>query len=305
MGVIAFVNKRISELESIKSQNMRIIFIFVVLVFALGACKGNQPEDTTDIIVSVRGRALSRSEVKAMVPKEISSVDSLLFAENYVRKWVTDMLVYDVASQNLGDEKEEVDKLVEDYRHSLVRYRYQERLVEERLRSDIQESDKLSYYEKNQEKFILEDGLIKGLFLKVLVDAPGIADVKRWCRSTDMSAVEKIEKYSVQNASIYEYFYDKWVDLDEVLENIPLHVSNTNVFLKSNKFVEVKDSVYCYFLNIKEYIPSGKVEPYEYASSRITEMLVNQRKVDFLRKFEDELYNDAIRGGDVEFHSKP
>lgn len=31
-------------------------------------------------------------------------------------------------SENLGDEKEEVDKLVEEYRHSLIRYRYQERL---------------------------------------------------------------------------------------------------------------------------------------------------------------------------------
>ena len=49
----------------------------------------------------------------------------------------------------------------------------------------------------------------------------------------------------------------------------------------------------------------GSVEPYDYASSHVTEMLVNQRKVEFLKKFEDELYNDAIRSGDVEFHSEP
>jgi hypothetical protein len=58
-------------------------------------------------------------------------------------------------------------------------------------------------------------------------------------------------------------------------------------------------------LNIKEYLPSGSVEPYDYASPHVTEMLVNQRKVEFLKKFEDELYNDAIRSGDVEFHSEP
>ena len=27
--------------------------------------------------------------------------------------------------------------------------------------------------------------------------------------------------------------------------------------------------------------------------------------VEFMKKFEDELYNDAIRSGDVEFHSEP
>ena len=57
--------------------------------------------------------------------------------------------------RNLGDEKEEVDKLVEEYRRSLVRYRYQERLVEEKLKTDIRESDKLNYYEEKPEKVYL------------------------------------------------------------------------------------------------------------------------------------------------------
>ena len=45
-----------------------------------------------------------------------------------------DALVYDVALRNLeGEDKAEVDKLVEEYRHSLIRYRYQEQLIKERL----------------------------------------------------------------------------------------------------------------------------------------------------------------------------
>ena len=64
-------------------------------------------------------------------------------------------------------------------------------------------------------------------------------------------------------------------------------MSNPNAFLKANKYVEVADSSYCYLLNIKEYLPSGSVEPYDYASSHVTEMLVNQRKVEFLKKFEE------------------
>lgn len=284
---------------------MRIVFMFLAFVVLLGACKGSQPADTTDVLVSVKGRTLNRSEVNKLIPRGISSADSLLLAESFTKKWVKDVLVYDVALRNLGDEKEEVDKLVEEYRRSLVRYRYQERLVEEKLKTDIRESDKLNYYEENQKKFILDKGLIKGLFLKIPVDAPGLTDVKKWYKSTDVASLEKIEKYSVQNATIYEYFYDKWVDFDEVMDNIPIHVSNPNAFLKANKYVEVADSSYCYLLNIKEYLPSGSVEPYDYASPHVTEMLVNQRKVEFLKKIEDELYNDAIRSGDVEFHSEP
>ena len=146
---------------------------------------------------------------------------------------------------------------------------------------------------------------MKGLFLKIPVDAPGLSDVKGWYRSTSEASLEKIEKYSVQNASIYDYFYDKWVDFDQVMDNIPVHVSNANDFLKANKFVEVSDSTYCYLLNIKEYLPVGSVAPYDYASAQIVEMLTNLRKVEFLRKFEEELYNDAVRSGDVKFYTEP
>ena len=127
--------------------------MFLAFVVLLGACKGSQPADTTDVLVSVKGRTLNRSEVNKLIPRGISSADSLLLAESFTKKWVKDVLVYDVALRNLGDEKEEVDKLVEEYRRSLVRYRYQERLVEEKLKTDIRESDKLNYYEENQKKF--------------------------------------------------------------------------------------------------------------------------------------------------------
>jgi hypothetical protein len=285
---------------------MRYCFIFIAFVSLLCSCKKTQSSDDADVLVRVKDRVLERSEVKKQIPRGLSSADSLLLGESLEKKWVKDALVYEVAQRNLeGKDKEEVDKLVEEYRHSLIRYRYQEQLVRERLSSEFQESDKLSYYEENQKKFVLDKALVKGLFLKIPVDAPGLSDVKGWYRSTSEASLEKIEKYSVQNASIYDYFYDKWVDFDQVMDNIPVRVSNANDFLKANKFVEATDSMYCYLLNIKEYLPVGSVAPYDYASPQIVEMLTNLRKVEFLRKFEEELYNDAVRRGDVQFYTEP
>lgn len=285
---------------------MRYCSLFIAFVSLLCGCKGGtQPVDDVDVLVKVNDQTLHSLKVARIIPRGASSADSLLYAESYVKKWVKDALVYGVAQRNLGDEKAEVDKLVEDYRRSLIRYRYQEQLIKERLSAEIRESDKLSYYEENQKKFTLDKSLVKGLFLKIPADAPGLSDVKGWYRSTAESALEKIEKYSVQNATIYDYFYDKWVDFDEVMDNIPIHVSNSNDFLKANKFVEVSDSSYCYLLNIKEYLPAGSVAPYDYAGSQIQDMLINQRKVEFLKNFEDELYNDAIKSGDVKFFTKP
>ena len=285
---------------------MRCCFIFIAFVSLLCACKQTRAIDDADVLVRVKDRVLGREEIQRQIPRSLSSADSLLMAESLAKKWVKDALVYEVALRNLErEERAEVDRLVEEYRHSLIRYRYEEQLVRERLSSDFQESDKLRFYEENQSKFVLDKALIKGLFLKVPADAPGLADVKKWYRSTSESAVEKIEKYSVQNAVIYDYFYDKWVDFDQVMDNIPMRVTDANAFLKANRYVEMCDSTYCYLLNISDYLPIGRVAPYDYAGPQIIEMLTNQRKVQFLKDFEDELYNDAVKHGDVKFSTTP
>ena len=104
---------------------MRYCFIFIAFVSLLCSCKGTQPVDDADVLVKVKDRTLKRSEIKQQIPRGLSSADSMLLAESLERKWVKDALVYDVALRNLeGEDKAEVDKLVEEYRHSLLRYRY-------------------------------------------------------------------------------------------------------------------------------------------------------------------------------------
>ena len=275
----------------------------VLSMLLLFSCGRGVQDVGADVLVSVEGHSLLRSEVESVIPRTLSSADSLLMAESYVKKWVKDVLVYDVAEENLGEEMADVERLVEAYRHSLIRYRYQEQLVRERLSAEIRESDVLNYYETNQKKFELKTNLVKGLFLKVPIDAPGLTDLKRWYKSDDVSAVEKIDKYSLQNAAIYDYFYDKWMDFEDVMENIPIQLSNPSAYLKANKTLEVSDSSYCYLLNIRDYIPAGQIAPYDYVQPQIMDMLLAQRKQKFLRDFEEELYNDAIRDGKVRFPS--
>ena len=283
---------------------MRILVLLLITLLGCGACKEQRDHKGKTPLVEVDGNFLYKEDLMSVLPVGLSKDDSILFTEHYIRSWTEEILLYEKAANNIPDNVD-VDKLVENYRKALIMHTYQQELINQKLTNDISEQEITDYYGQNKELFKLENPLIKGLFIKVPLTAPQLNNVRRWYKSDKQDAIESLEKYSLQNAVKYEYFYDKWVDFDEVMDNIPIHVSNPNAFLKANKYVEVADSSYCYLLNIKEYLPSGSVEPYDYASPHVTEMLVNQRKVEFLKKFEDELYNDAIRSGDVEFHSEP
>lgn len=283
---------------------MHKFFFYIVVLFAFFACRQPQQVPGNEgVLVELNGRKLYKSELVPLIPRNSSVADSTLLAESYIRNWVIEGLMLDVAERNLGnDEEQQIARLVKDYRNSLLQYRYQEKLVREKLSGEIRPDDMQRYYEENKEKFVLDKNLIKGLFLKIPVNAPNIKEMESWYKSDSEASVEKIEKYSVQYAAIYEYFYDKWVDFDEVMDNIPEHISNPSAFLKNNKSLQVQDSLYYYFLNIKEYLPVGSVAPYDYAVPEIKDILINRRKLEFLKNFENELYHDALKKGQVTYY---
>ena len=278
----------------------------LILLFAIlfPACKRSGiASGQRDVLAKVNDRIVTRDEIEAQIPRGTSPEDSLIRAESLVKKRIIDMLMDDVAYQNIGDEKTEIDRLVNEYRRSLIRHRYQERMVNDKVSANIREYELIAYYEENKEQFILNENLIKGLFLKAPVNAPGLDNVRKWYVSQSEESLEKIEKYSLQNAIIYDYFYDRWVLFDEILEKIPHRITNTTQYLKVNNHMELSDSSYVYFLNISDRLLVGNVAPFDYAQSQIQGMLVNRRKIDFLRDFGEKLYLDAVKNESVKFVS--
>jgi len=276
--------------------------LIMLFSFLFSACNGSGvASGQHEILVKVNDRIVTREEIEAQIPKGTSAEDSLVRAGSLVKKRVIDMLMDDVAYKNLGDEKAEIDRLVNEYRRSLIRYRYQERIVNDKVLANIREYDQLTYYEDNKEQFVLNENIIKGLFLKAPINAPGLDSVRIWYVSRSEESLEKIEKYSLQNAINYDYFYDRWVLFNEVLEKIPHRISNLTQFLKVNNHMEVSDSLYVYFLDISDRQLVGNVAPLDYVQTQIQNMLVNRRKIDFLRDFGEKLYLDAVKNGSVKF----
>jgi hypothetical protein len=108
----------------------------------------------------------------------------------------------------------------------------------------------------------------------------------------------------LRNAISYDYFGDKWMSFTEILKKIPLQVKDPASFVATNRFVETSDSLQHYFLRIESFRTTGQVEPFEMAQDRISNILQNKHKADFMTKFETDLYNDAVENETVTFFKK-
>lgn len=271
------------------------------MMLLIGACgkpqydhKGRTP------LVELDGNFLYQEDLAAVQPVGQSKDDSLLFAEHYIRNWAEDILLYEKAQNNIPDNAE-IEQLVKNYRKALIMHVYQQSLIQEKLAEEITEADLQTYYDTNKDVFKAEAPLMKGLFIKVPLTSPGIGRVRQWYKDERQSAVEHLEKYSLQNAVKYEYFYDKWIPASEILSLMPLREEKVDAYFAKNRHVELKDTAYWYFLNVSDYIPTGGQEPYEAARSAVSEMVVNRKQVEFLNQVKGDLYKEAVEDGKLKY----
>ncbi|NDV97205.1 peptidyl-prolyl cis-trans isomerase [Dysgonomonas sp. 521] len=286
-----------------KGYSCTLLFLGMI---CLMSCK-NGESGSVDLsqvgVVSVKGKTLYMDELNNAVPKSLSPEDSAAIADTYVKAWINDQLMYDKAKQNIVD-KAEIENLVENYRKSLITNQYQKKLLTEYLSKSVSDAELQSFYEQNKDKFKLKENLIKGLYLKVPVASKELDNFLKWYKQATDAAVESIEKNTLKNAVGYEYFYDKWVSLNDITDNMPLSVSNADDFLKANKNVEVRDSSFVYLLNIKEYKTIGNEAPYDYIKNQLVEVYTEQRKADYLNQVQQDLYNKAAADNEIKFYDK-
>jgi hypothetical protein len=277
---------------------------FILLtILVISSCVHKTPDIARKPLLEVEGNFLYTDEVQQIIPPNVNDTDSTAIANSYIRKWVTDVLMYENAKRNITN-KNEIEELVESYRKSLTIHQYQQKMIEQKLPKEPTEADMKAFYTQYSAQLVLKENIIKGLLLIIPQKAPKLNIVRTWVQSGNSKSLENIDKYSLQNAISYDYFGDKWLPLSEILKRIPLKIEDPTRFLASNRFVETSDSTEHYFLRIESYKTTGQVEPYDMAKDKIANILLNKQKADFIAKFEKEIYNDAVANETVTFFKK-
>lgn len=101
---------------------------------------------------------LTCEQLRQAIPDGLSPEDSAAFAQQYINTWARDMIFLDRAEGALSAEEKDVSRELEDYRRSLLKYRYEQKYIAERLDSLVTREELEQYYEANADKFRLPDG---------------------------------------------------------------------------------------------------------------------------------------------------
>ncbi|MGQ7870319.1 hypothetical protein [Sunxiuqinia sp. sy24] len=276
----------------------RLHTVLIILIFS--ACTIEQEKVP---LAQVGTKMLYLDEVEKVLPEDLPPADSALWMDDFIQKWVQRELMVLNAEENLSISQKDVSRELEEYRNSLITYRYKKALMEQKMDTLISDQAIEAYYDAHKNEFILKNDIVKAVYLKTPLELANPETLKELSMDNDPQKLLELDEYGIRYAKNYDRFDDKWIDASRILTQIPTEIDNLERFLRRNKFIESDDTEYYYFICIRDFRFEGEHAPVDFVKSSIKNILLNQRKINFLKKIETDVYQEGLESNKFKLYT--
>lgn len=281
---------------------MKNIYVICLLICGLVACSNfNSEEDR--LLVSVYDKELYLSDIKHILSEESSIEDSVFYINAWIEKWVKEQLLVHQAHLNLKENTTHIESQIENYRNSLLIFAYLKELVAQKMDTSVFEYEIKDYYKENKYNFELKDHIVRMIYIKVNHDVPNLSQLKKLYKSNKEEDFLRLEEYCFKFADEFSLDDTTWVYFDDILDKLPIQSDNHSEYLKRNQFIELEDSSGLYFVRFKKYKIKDSISPLDLERKRIKNIILNKRKIDFLKSIEQDLYQNALTKGKIQYEN--
>ena len=278
---------------------MSKFFFILFFCFTLISCKNNFNED---IVATAYGENLFLDDILREIP--LNTVDSSFFIKNFIDDWVSKRILLHHAKINLKINQDEYDKKVNDYKNSLIIYNYEQQLVDQNLDTVITFDQIQNYYINNMENFVLSQNIFKGRFIIVNKEAPKIDLLKKIYKSVNVKDKVILEDYCKQfaiNYSLSDTVWQYYSSLSNVFSSTEVSLRNHSFKNKTN-IIQTEDNLYLIY--IKDFKSKGDISPLSLEISKIRNVLLNKKKINYLEKLSRDFYNNSLALDKIKIYYK-
>jgi hypothetical protein len=281
---------------------MRFISV-LVCVFLLTSCdylRVQEKEDNaSEIVAIVNTDKLFKEDLKNVLPRNISKEDSLIMVKSFIQDWaVKKLLLKGAANNNTSQSLQNINKLVQDYKESLLINNYKKELIKQQLDTVISNEEVEKYYAINNENFKLNEVLVKSKYLYFNYTINDQKEIVKLFKSDKIEDAEELERQQL-SFRIYQLNDSIWKELDKVLLKLPFSKGN---LLKKSKFIQKQDSLGLYLVAIKDVLNRNDIAPLSYIKSTIKEMILHKRKIELIREIEKIIVKDATKNNNFKIY---
>lgn len=251
------------------------LFILILLV----SCNNKSEKDR--LLASYNNHKLYESEVIGFIPQGASSSDSIQLAELYINNWLEDKIILNEALKTLNPNQRDFKDKVRRYRNSLLIFEWEKQLLEKKIADEISQSKILEYYKNNQHEFILQDDIIRVLYIKLNNNNPYIPRAIEILNSPALN-IEEARQFCRKYAVNYLLNPNVWLFVDDILKEVPLTSTQRLELLSTRNVFQISDIEYRYLLKPLEVKLKGTPSPLALEEATIKEILIHKRKQEII-----------------------
>ena len=279
----------------------KLLFIGVLLV-AVSSCKViSALTDTAnelfrgEVVARAGDHKLHLSELEKYIPQGVSPEDSTKLARQYIDAWAQELLLLEMADEQLSAAEKDVSKELEDYRRTLLKYRYEQLYINQRLDTLITDEEIEQYYLANKERFRLDRPLMKARYMIISAGARSLPVLKEKMSSDNEQEIMMADSLGSYAAIKYVDAADTWMDAITLASEMGIDYLSLVASIK-NRFSELKDeNGNLHIAYIAEMAPEGHTAPLDYVADRIRDIILSTRKHKLEIELERDLLEDASR----------
>ena len=270
-----------------------IIFILIIVV----SCDNNQRNEQA--LAQVGNKHLYLSDIAYMFSNSISDEDSVKLLNEYVNKWAHKQLILKKAEENLSSKEKDVSLELEDYRASLLTYRYEQAYVMQRMDTVVRQTELEAFYNDNTANFQLMSPIIKLIYIKVPNDSHALKRLRELYHSNTERSIIELESLCFENGINYNTFNDEWVDISVLTKELPQNERNWENEMINRKYIDAEDQLFTYLIKVRDIKVKGTVAPFEHVKDNIRNIILNLRKQNMIKKLENDIYNEALNHNEL------
>lgn len=277
---------------------MREKFLILITIL-LSSCNELTSIKNDKLVSRVGENYLYESEIPDFSLYE----DSLIRKKVFIDSWAREKIFFDLSLVNL-DQKSiiNLDELIERYKRDLYINSYKDILVNSMVDSIISDSEIDEYYDKNLNKFKLNEDLIKFRFVKIPLDNINLNKIRNGLIRYNSFDMELIDSLSFQLAS-YNLNDSLWITKRDFFNQVDfVNYENQKKYVKKGQLISKRDSMYVNLLFIDDILQANSVAPRSYLTDRIKSTIYNNRKILLIKELNKEIINDAIKSKKYELY---
>ena len=197
--------------------------------------------------------------------------------------------------------------MIEEYKYDRIIHKYRQSIIRDKFDTTVSDKEIEDYYQNVYKKDFdtLSSDIVKA---KLVILENKINDLE-YLRSLINAKRNSLEmKNLIQFCKLYANYYFlndvDWINFDQILYKLPNLDENQGekILIEKNKIHSFTKDNYYYILFVKDYQIKGDKLPLSYALNNIRELLIETKKMNFIKKVEEDFYNQAVLSKDIKIY---